>query len=456
MNDRSASVPEGAGPPEGGPGTGASRGGPPPAALIGLGVLAAVVAILLAVLLLRPQEPAGQASPSPSSSGAPPSVTAEPTAAASPSATADPTAEAPALPGSWTEAAVFSEAGKRYVLGDLVAWSNGLVAVGTLYEDANRSVFGPPPPRSGRVWHSTDGSDWADVTPDGTFADVELAHLYEAADGALIVIGQAYDNETAPESPVSAAWETRDGETWTSVALAGIPEGAFILDVAAGGRGHLAAVSTAAPAQAMFSTDGRSWEVAIDDFAVATVAAGDEGFVMSGLPAGPEGAPRQVMASADGHEWVDATEPEGDDFLAAPHGADWIASTTTIDPDAVSVANATWQSADGLDWSEAGEIPLEVSDVAGTGCHEIPTALHGLPTMAVSGTVLTFGCGEGAVVAAGGSYATLDGGEWTRLPFGEQAFAAGAAIIGDLVVVATDARTSSAEVVGVTFWVGAP
>ncbi|HEV2952094.1 MAG TPA: hypothetical protein VGZ51_08315 [Actinomycetota bacterium] len=453
MSGPESAVPEGAGPVwVSGPGTGAGRGGLLRPALIGLGLLGAVAAILLIVLLQRQPDPAAEGSPSPS--GASPSPA--PTGSAA-SSTADPTPEPtssapPAIPETWTEAAVFSEAGKRYVLGDLVAWSDGLVAAGTLYEDDARGVFGPPPPRAGRVWRSTDGTDWTDATPEGTFGDVELVHLYEAADGALIVIGHAY-----PEvDPVSAAWETRDGETWTPVELAGIPEGAFVQQLASGARGHVASTFVGADAHALYSADGRSWEPTLDGAPLGMVAAGDEGFVASVSSDDPAEPSHRVVASADGREWFDATEPDDGSFLAAPRGGDWIGATTRIDPDDRSVSVATWGSANGLEWERLGEMALAGEDPFGLDCAEIPAVLHGLSTMTVTGTVLTFGCGEGAVVTAGGSYASLDGAEWTRLPFGGQAFAAGAAMIGDRVVIGTDARTNTSDVIGITFWVSEP
>jgi hypothetical protein len=455
MSEHEPTVPEGAGPVDvTGPGTATGRGGPPTVPLIGLGVIAAIAAILLVVFLLRPgSDPVGEVSPAPSA----PPTSPEPTEGATPSAsfqgTPAATSSAPAtIPETWTDAAVFAEPGKRYVLGDLVAWSDGLVAVGTVYEEEGRSVFGPPPPRAGRVWRSTDGTDWTDVTPTDTFADVELVHLFEAADGALVVIGHSYPDVAT----VSAAWETSDGETWTRVELAGIPEEAFMLQVASGAQGHVAAVSVGTPNAAMYSSDGRTWEPTLDEAAVNTLAAGDEGFVASLLRPGSEEAPAQVMASADGLEWFDATEPDDGSFLAAPRGGDWLASTTTVDFDDPSIAVVTWGSPNGLDWSRLGDMALGTDDPFGSDCSETPATLHGLPTMTVAATLWTFGCGEGAVINAGASYASVDGAAWMRLPFGDQAYAAGAAMIGDRVVIATDARTGNGPVIGVTFWIGEP
>ena len=329
-------------------------------------------------------------------------------------------------------------------------WSDGLVAVGTRYEDESRNVFGPPPQHAGQVWRSTDGTDWTDATPVGTFDDVELLHLFEVADGALIAIGQIY-NEL---DPVSAAWETLDGQTWTSVELAGIPENAFVLQVASGAQGHVASTYVGAEAHPVYSADGRSWEATLTDpDGIHSVAAGDEGFVASTFEVGVT-APK-VVASSDGLEWFDATEPDDGAFLPAPRGGDWVATATTFAESAVSVS--TWGSTNGLEWSPLGEMTLAEADPTETPCAEWPGSLHGLATITVAGTVMAGLCGEGAIVTAGGSYASADGAEWTRLPFGDRAYAAGAVIVGDRVVIGTDSRTGQAESFGVTFWIsGAP
>jgi len=438
------------------PATAPGRPGPPWLALIGIGAFAVIVLLLLAIFLLRPgDDPIAEASPSPTGTSAAssspivaanPSGRAEPTAGPTPSAPSAPTT----VPESWSEAAVFSELGTRYVLGDLVAWSDGLVAVGTRYEDESRNVFGPPPQHTGQVWRSTDGTDWSDATPVGTFADVELLHLFEVADGALIAIGQVY-NEL---DPVSAAWETLDGRTWTSVELAGIPDNAFVLQVASGARGHVASTYVGAEAHPLYSADGRNWEATLAEMdGIHSVAAGDEGFVASTFDVSVT-AP-QVVASSDGVEWFDATEPDGDAFLPAPRGRDWLATATTFAASTVSVS--TWGSTNGLDWSRLGDMALVEADPTGVQCAEAPGSLHGLSTMTVAGTVMAGICGEGAIITAGGSYMSADGAEWMRLPFGDRAYAAGAVILGDRVVIGTDSRTGQAESFGVTFWIsGAP
>ena len=433
-----------------------SRGGPSRPVLVGIGAVVAIVAVGLAILLLQP-EPGAVGEADQSQTSQPTSGTSQPMDSASPSGTAGATAEATGsvpteLPETWTEAAVYSEDGRRYVLGDLVAWSDGLVAVGTVYDSEARSVFGPPPPHAGRVWLSADGNEWTDATPNDTFGDVELVHLFETADGALIVIGQIYDELDA----TSAAWETLDGQTWTPIELAGWPEGASVAQVASGARGHVASTFVVAEPHPLYSADGRNWQATlVDGVGISVVAAGDEGFVASIFNKDLAGPTLPVVASADGLDWFDATEPDNGNFLAAPHGGDWIATTAAfgvVGESAVDVA--TWRSANGLDWSPLGKLTLASDELDGATCFETIGALNGLPTMTVAGTVLSGPCSEGAVVTAGGSYASLDGAEWTRLPFGDRAFATGVAMIEDRIVIATDTRTNQAEVIGVTFWIG--
>ncbi len=430
-------------------------GGPPRPALIGLGVIAALAVILLAVFLLQPQpDPVGEASPSLTTLGTP-----APTGAATPSATAEatpePTATAAAtIPESWTEAAVFSEPGKRYVLGDLVTWSGGLVAVGTFYEEEGRGVFGPPPPHAGVVWRSSDGTEWTEARP-AVFDGIELTHLFETADGALVVIGDLWTGTDR----TSAGWETLDGETWSPVDLVGMSDFAWVAQVASGARGHVTSTHVGADAHPLQSADGRTWQPTLTEgVSISTAAAGDDGFVVSTSRTEPSGTVGQILASADGLDWFDATTPWDGAFLAAPRGGDWVATTTVFATHGEPAADVTtWQSANGLEWSALGEMDLASVEVDGGGpCLESPGALHGLTAIVVTGTLLSGPCSEGAVIAAGGSYASLDGAEWTRLPFGDQAFAAGAVIVGDRVVIATDTRTNRATTIGVTFWASEP
>lgn len=419
-------------------------------AIAAVGVTVLVIALVVAALILRNDtNGAANGTVSPAASSASDAVAS---ASVPESASAAPTSQEPSptstvgatVPGEWTAAATFSEPGKRYVFGDIAAWSGGLVAVGTRYEEEFRAVFGPPPAHAGRVWRSTDGIEWTDATPAGITDQVEPQHLFERADGALIVIGDTWTGLDR----TSAAWATSDGESWEPIVLEGVPAGAWITRVVSGAKGHLAAAHVGAEPHTLFSADGHEWEsTLLDATAVGDLGAGDEGFVASIFRG--DGAPL-IVASSDGREWFESPTRPGGAFLVAPRGGDWQAMTT-IFGNALSVE--TSQSANGLDWSPLGTVPLASVEVEGGSCSETPGAIHGLPALAVLGTVLSYPCGEGAVVAAGASYASFDGVDWMRLPFGEQAFAAAAVTIGDRVIVVTDTRTSLAENVGVIFWI---
>jgi hypothetical protein len=255
--------------------------------------------------------------------------------------------------------------------------------------------------------------------------------------------------------PVGVAFESTDGESWQPAAFEGIEPGWWFQEVTFGERGWLATVWTGAAVQVIASSDGRSW-TAVTDLTMqgASVAAGDEGFVADGID---ERDGRQVVAisaSSDGVTWFDATTPEGDAFVVAPLGGDWVAIGSTFGE---TFSAQAFASSNGLDWTELGEVPLaDVSFSAGgetTRCGEAPAGLHPVAGIVVLGMTLRGPCSEGGVIAAGGSYASVDGAEWTRLPFGDQAFAGGAATIGDRIVIATDARTNRADVIGVRFWI---
>jgi hypothetical protein len=408
-------------------------------------ILALVVALLVALLMLRDDSDgaaSGTASPSiPTASEPNPSATLPASASAAPSVEA-PTSD------EWIASATFSEPGRRYVAGDLAAWSDGLLAVGTWYESEDRGPFGPPPAHQGRVWRSTDGTEWADATPVGTFDQVELQHLLETGDGALIVIGDRWNGQER----TSAAWATTDGAAWEPIVLDGVPADAWLARVVSGLRGHLAAAWLGNEAQVLYSADGRQWDATVSDVSwFNDLGAGDEGFVASIIRGDPNTSASEIIASSDGLEWFDATAPPDGAARVAPRGGDWFAATTSVGE---NVSVAAWQSADGLEWSPLGELPLATFEALDLTCTEGPWAIHGLPGLMVMGTTLFGPCGEGAVVAAGSSYASPDGLEWTQLPFGAQAFAAGAALVGDRVIVVTDTRTGIAENVGVIFWIG--
>ena len=420
-------------------------------AIAAVGALA-VAALMLAILVLRdgtdgsPQT-VGSGSPSAGPDGASESPAAASTDLASPSGAATPPVgpgASAAIADAWTAVATYSEPGQRYVFGDMASGTDGIVAVGTRYVSETRSVFGPPPAHQGVVWRSIDGTEWSELPAAATFDQVELTQLFHDADGALIAIGDTWIGLER----TSAAWASPDGESWEPIVLDGMPAGAWISRLVSGASGFLASAHVGAQSNVLYSADGRQWESVLPNATgVNDLGAGDEGFVASIFMG--DGAP-VIVASGDGLQWFNATPPAVDAFMVAPRGRDWLGMTSTFGD---VVSSDTWRSANGLEWGPIGGLTLGIVESPGVSCREAPALLHGLPSMVLLGTTLLGPCSEGAVIGAGGSYASVEGGEWSALPFGEQATAAGAVQLDDRVVVATDTRTNRAAVIGVTFWI---
>ena len=405
------------------------RSGPPRPALIGVGALVAIAAILVAVFLLRPDsDPVGESGLSPTVTLASPTV--EPTAAAStavPESTPSPTAEPVA---GWQEAAVFGAAGTIERAESAARTSDGFVAVGTWYGVADMPHSGPVP-QEGRVWHSADGRSWEDVTPEGTFADAGLSHVYVAADGTLIALGILHE---ASEDATPMAWESADGRDWsqTSIGLDGYWR---VERLAHGARGYLALIHVApdifsqAEQGLWFSPDGRSWDLvhspSVAGERFADVGAGDEGFAALGTRGVTDVYTVFAIASGDGRQWVEASAPPEGAAVIAAQGADWIAAGTVISgpigPTAPPREDPVWMSANGLEWSEAGSIPLYPVPPEAEGevvCSDVVVDLHSAGPWLIANAAAGYAiCSEGRIETYGSQSISRDGQDWEVLPF---------------------------------------
>ena len=434
--------------------------------LIGVGVLAAVAAVLAAAVLLGGfRDDRGEASPSPSAAA---TATGQPTTAASeqqrsesPSPTTAVTPSPPSLTGvlDWSETGALPAAGDPSAVNDVLQHDSGLVAVGVAYE-GQLPILGPAPAHEGRVWLSTDGTDWEDATPRGTFDNVVLQSILRTSDGALITLGWA----TPPDSDAIGsfvAWQSPDGRTWEPIAS---PFGneAWATQFAQGGRGSVAiVVDPGGPSVGVWwSADARAWERVHDLGAEASwsLAAGDEGFVIAGRRSGQDGTDEPfAIASGDGREWFEADGPPGAAVSVAPREGDWLAVSQDLTVVLGQPTDAqVWSSANGLSWTPIGGYALEtIQRAEDTTCTELPTSLLVAGPWLVSGTMLSFGCSEGGVVTQGAQRISLDGVTWTVLPFGAAAteiglgtrIAGAIEVDGRLVLVGEQDRVA-------TFWVG--
>lgn len=399
---------------------GPPRSGPPRPGLIGLGVLAAVAAILLVAFLLQPGSD-GEAGPS--STVTPASSTAEPTPAvstAAPESTPSPTAEPVA---GWQEAAAFGAEGTIERAESAARTSDGFIAVGTWYGVADMPHSGQVP-QEGQVWHSADGRSWADVTPEGSFTDAGLSHVYVADDGTLIVLGTLHE---ASEDATPMAWQSADGRDW-SVTSIGLTDLWRVERLVRGGRGYLALIHVAPDLfsdgeQALWlSADGRSWErvrAAATGERFFDIGAGDDGFAATGTR-GDDFEPF-AMASSDGRTWIEATTGPSEPASIAEQGGDWVAIGGSFVSETRPAEASVWSSANGLDWSEVGSIPLYPVASEPDGkvvCSDVVVDLHSAGPWLIANAAAGYGlCGEGRIETYGSQSISIDGQNWEVLPF---------------------------------------
>ncbi|MDQ3689191.1 MAG: hypothetical protein M3406_03990, partial [Chloroflexota bacterium] len=345
----------------------------------------------------------------------------EPTPSPAPSAPARPIPSTPASEQSpaegWVEVASFGSADTIETVHDVAAAPFGLLAAGVHLSTRSLAVFDPLAAES-RIWLSDDARSWKDVTPPDTFADASIDRLVVLPDGAVLAFGRTSRLVDGIPWEEPAAWETLDGRTWTELEITVGDE--RVIELVAGGPGYLARVGADLGGQQLgFSSDGKTF---------APVADPTGARIMTGIAAGPEGFviraevyesadPATLYASGNGVDWYEASDPGWTLGSAAPIGPDWVAlDHRPFDaPDDVEVR--TWVSANGLDWTEAGQLPLRTVDLGdGAVCSEYPD-LVSTRTLVVASTVLSYPCGEGLVQRFGTAHVSNDGGTWLALPF---------------------------------------
>ena len=244
---------------------------------------------------------------------------AEPRAIAHPDVDGVPPSE------GWVEAASFGADGTIETVNDVVEAPFGLLAAGVHIRTRNLNVFGELP-QEGRIWLSSDGTSWEDVTPDGVFADASVNRLVVLPDGEVVAFVKvnAVDPVSGNPTQAYAEWETVDGRTWTDADISHGPRPVY--DIVQGGRGYLAATSAEFRSQLMHSGDGRTFVEVADDASTRIargLGAGPEGFVV--IAQGYESAESAAAyASGNGTEWFKATTPDWNPVGVAPLGADWV------------------------------------------------------------------------------------------------------------------------------------
>jgi hypothetical protein len=304
-----------------------------------IATFAVALAVLLALLLVRPDRWVGSPGPSPSLTPSSPAVT-EPTPAA-------------AVAGAWRSLAItkltVGPAGAEAV----AAWAGGYLAVGSTPADG---VAG---------WTSMDGQAWEPLPP-GTFGGTASRVAAVAAIGGVVV------GVERPNLAVEV-YRLRDG-AWTQLQAPRLGLGESQL---ASGPDRLLAVARGDPNGLQLTTDGTSWQVTgpsglnrMDIGAVAVVgdlylALGSqvlqiaEGGGRSAARAAPPVFPA-AWWSRDGLAWESAVIAEGPSghFGEVHAGA---IGLVALSRNRGAPSSATyWQSTDGRSWTVSDANPLGV------------------------------------------------------------------------------------------------
>ncbi|HEX6474959.1 MAG TPA: hypothetical protein VF114_07740 [Candidatus Limnocylindria bacterium] len=284
-----------------------------------------------------------------------------------------------------------------------------MIAVGTRYNTTQIPSFGPVP-QEGRIWHSTDGVTWDDITPRRTFADASLFEAFVDHSDRVVVIGTVDDGR----SELPMAWQSTDGISWKVAADGSVPPG-YVGTVEQGAVGYAALTSIGAGTEAWISADGEAWQRSITaqpEGWFSDIGAGAEGFVITGAR-----APNQdiVLASSDGVRWFESADPPPA-ALVAPMGGDWFAVGRGLaDGNRAQESTPVWFSANGLDWEQVGEHPLVARPVAAPDCPEWVGGLHHAGGVLVTGTFLRYPCGEGRGIPHATQRMSLDGASWETI-----------------------------------------
>jgi hypothetical protein len=388
-----------------------------PAAL-GTGTAVLAGALVALFLINQPEGRVGESIPSASASASASTVPSREPSERSPaaaSATVEPTEGAPSAELGVSRIASFVGDGGPSMVEDIVRTESGLVAIGISYRGALPNV-GPTPLHRARIWISSDGRSWTDVTLGDAFDNVSLDEIVVRADGSLLVVGYVgHPGETGIEETEPGAWTSVDGFNWVETD-SGLPR--TPVELVQGAQGYLALLppdNGVGQQELWHSADGSQWALVRSlNSGFVRIGAGDEGFVAVGRVDGTGDGEPFGIASGDGIEWFEASTPPAYAAVVAPLGPDWIALTGF----STAVRGGTaWFSADGLEWVERGSAPLAERDDASGSCGEYPGALSVAGSWLILDGEREYPCSEGGYLIHGTQWASRDGEVWMQLPF---------------------------------------
>lgn len=337
-------------------------------------------------------------------------------------------------PPDWTLTGSFGAPDTVQFAEGIVYWHHRFLAVGMRFEAPDFNAG--PPPRDVQIWESTDGATWQTVPDSGTEPGSYFSELAVMPDDSLLATGSGDDVSQGVQLGV-AAWQSADGQTWRSMDSALDPS-LYFSDAAAGPKGVVVAgthrSSSGSRAEIWHSFDGVTWELVFSrpntdevPAGFVDIAAGREGFVVTGYSRPGEDFEVFVAASADGLSWFEAPDQVAIRQMStaaqvAAIGGDWVIAGAG-DP-----SIPIWYSTNGLDWTRRADV-----DVGDAGARIQTASLVSIG----DSLVLSAERGSGTPFEVpGGMWTSNDGQSWRSLDLGPGAFARTGATGGGVVVLA--------------------
>jgi hypothetical protein len=252
---------------------------------------------------------------------------------------------------------VFDGDSSQFIV-DAARWGGGVVAIG--YDiDATKIT--------GRVWRSSDGTDWRELTSGGPPLDrISLDRIFALGD-RLVITGRDRSTELGgatddPGTPI--AFESRDGDTWRPVTDAGSPWLRPQIVAAVAGGGMVLVLDGIERGFLWRSKDGQTWTSAslAEVFPQALIGSlawsGDRWLVGGVVGERPEGfwspwGAGAVWTSPDGANWspatIDAPELSIGRFAVGREGIVAIGGRTG--GGGITLTDPLWQSDEGTTWT---------------------------------------------------------------------------------------------------------